>query len=101
MRQPLHGFPMIHRNTRCPKCDQANQIVERTRAWIFFVLASRFCFCPQIEQRIIEGIPVVLVLLDERFQLLTQCLVQNGVFVQMHLAVLADGVFHLARLRFG
>ena len=45
--------------------------------------------------------PVVLVLANERFQLVAEPAVENRVLVQVDLAVFADGVLHLAGLGLG
>ena len=48
-----------------------------------------------------QHLPVVVVILNEFFQLLAETLVEGGVLVEVDGAVLADGVFHLARLGLG
>ena len=82
----------------------ADEIIERgclsTNAVDLF-LATCLGLSSQTEQLFGELVPVVLVLLDQRLQLLTEPLVEGRVFLEVDLAVLADSVLHLAGLGLG
>ena len=103
LRQALDGLGVLRRRIG-GEGDLDDQVAERRHArrqgfagWP----PAGLGFVSQLLQLDRKLHPIVLVLANERFQLVAEPAVENRVLVQVDLAVFTDGVLHLAGLGLG
>ena len=96
--QPRHDCNMCTGTPTLPKAIWPIRSKNGPALGTRLVLTSGLGLFSQVEEMLVEQFPIVLVLLDQRLQLLAQLLVEHRVFVEMDLAVLANRMFHLAGL---
>ena len=61
----------------------------------YVVLSTSFSLLPYYKEQQTQLFPIVMLLLQEGFQLFTQLGIEGWVFFKVHLAVLANGMLHL------